>query len=108
MRYGEGPQPSMCAGAQAHHVMHASVRIGDVELLMSDGQCSGQPAVFQGFSLTLNVADTSQAERTVAALSDGGTLTVPLMATFFSPAFGVVQDRFGLSWMVVAEQPAAA
>ncbi|MEJ2804169.1 hypothetical protein WAE61_19990 [Comamonadaceae bacterium PP-2] len=76
--------------------------------LMSDGQCSGQPAVFQGFCLTLNVADTSQAEQKVAASSDGGSITMPSMATCFSPALGGVQARFGVSWMVVAEQQAAA
>jgi len=33
---------------------------------------------------------------------------MPIARTFFSPAFGMVADRFGISWMVVVEQAQAA
>ena len=38
------------------------------------------------------------------ALADGGETTQPLMETFFSPAFGMVTDRFGTPWMISAVQ----
>jgi PhnB protein len=75
------------------------LRIGDTTVLASDGRCSGQPS-FQGFALSLTVADEAEAERRFAALADGGQVQMPLGKTFFSARFGMVADRFGVSWMV--------
>lgn len=102
MRYKEGPsQPpgSMPAGYE-DKVMHASLCIGDTTVLASDGRCLGKP-VFQGFSLSLTVADDATAERVFAALGEGGQIQLPLTQTFFSSRFGMVADRFGVSWMVL-------
>jgi PhnB protein len=103
----DAPQPPEgCAGAPADpdKVLHATFRIGDAVLMASDGMASGKPN-FQGMSLSLQVADLAEAERVFTALSDGGQVQVPLAKTFFSPAFGMVADRFGVSWMVVVEDP---
>jgi PhnB protein len=81
-------------------VMHLSLRIGDTTLMASDGRCQGKPN-FQGFSLSLNAADDAHAERLFAALADGGQVQMPLAKTFFSSRFGMVADRFGVSWMVI-------
>ncbi|HEX6862162.1 MAG TPA: VOC family protein [Thermoanaerobaculia bacterium] len=83
-------------------VMHSSFRIGDLEVLASDGMCSGQTG-FQGISLALTVPDPAEAERLFNALEDGGQVQMPLTKTFFSPSFGIVADRFGVSWMLVAD-----
>jgi PhnB protein len=82
-------------------VMHSSFRIGDLEVLASDGMCSGQTG-FQGISLALTVPDAAEAERLFNALGDGGQVQMPLTKAFFSPSFGIVADRFGVSWMLVA------
>jgi PhnB protein len=95
----EPPQPGMVPPGSENKVMHASVRIGDTTVLMSDGECLGQ-AKFQGFSLSLTVKSDAEAERFFAALSEGGQMQMPLTKTFFSPRFGMVADRFGVSWMV--------
>ena len=42
-----------------------------------------------------------QTERLFAALGDGVRVKMPLTNTFFAPRFGMVADRFGLSWMIV-------
>jgi len=81
-------------------VMHSSFRIGDTTVMASDGNCTGKPA-FQGFSLSLTVANEGEAERLFSALGNGGQVQMPLTKTFFSPRFGMVADRFGVSWMVV-------
>jgi PhnB protein len=65
----------------------------------SDGDCSGKPA-FQGFALACTVKDAGQAQRVFAALSDGGQVQMPLTKTFWSVAFGMLTDRFGIDWMV--------
>ena len=102
MRFKDSPEP--CApgmvppGAEGK-VMHAQFRIGKTTILASDGRCSGQPK-FQGVSLSLTVANPEQAERLFTALTDGGTVQMPLTKTFFSPSFGMVADRFGVAWMI--------
>jgi PhnB protein len=90
------------AGAE-DKVMHMSFRIGDTTVLASDGRCLGRPS-FQGFSLSLTVPSAAEADRVFAALGDGGQVQMPLNKTFFSPRFGMVADRFGVSWMVIVAQ----
>ena len=96
----EPPQPGMCPPGSEDKVMHASFQIGDTTVMASDGRCSGQPA-FQGFSLSLTARDEAECERLFAALGEGGQVQMPLSKTFFSPRFGMVADRFGVSWMVI-------
>jgi PhnB protein len=103
MRFKESPEPqppgTVPPGSE-NKIMHASLRIGDSAVMASDGRCLGRP-VFQGFSLSLSVPDDAEAERRFAALSDGGQVQMPLTQTFFSSRFGMVADRFGVSWMVI-------
>lgn len=105
MRYRDSPEPpppgSMPPGSE-DKVMHASVIIGGSAVLMSDGHCSGA-ANFQGFALSLTVANPAEAERAFAALGKGAEVRMPLGKTFFSPAFGMLTDQFGVMWMVYVE-----
>ncbi len=83
-------------------VMHACLRIGETEVLMSDGRCDGMPA-FQGFALSVSPVDDQAAERIFAFLGDGGEVNVPLTKTFNASSFGMVYDRFGVSWMILVK-----
>ena len=103
MRFKDSPepaQPGMVPPGAENKVMHTSFRIGDTVLMASDGRCLGKPT-FQGFSLSLTVPNEAEAKRLFAALGDGGQVQMPLTKTFFSPQFGMVADRFGVSWMVI-------
>ena len=102
MRFKDSPDPSMISPGSENKVMHSSFRVGDVNLLASDGRCQGQ-ASFQGVSLALTVPNEAAAEQRFAALSEGGQVQMPLAKTFFSPRFGMVADRFGVTWMVLVE-----
>ena len=102
MRNKESPEPSppgMLPPGSENKVMHATIRVGSSNLMLSDGRCDGNP-VFNGFSLSLNAASVAEAERLFAALADGGAVQMPLAKTFWSPRFGMVADRFGVGWMV--------
>jgi PhnB protein len=99
MRFKDSPDPGMCPAGAQDKVMHASLRIGDSTVLASDGRCEGRPS-FEGFALSLTVPDDVAAERLFAALGDGGQVQMPLAKTFFASRFGMVADRFGVSWMV--------
>jgi len=104
MRYKDSPLPEG-AGARppgfGEKIMHASLRIGDSELLASDGRCSGDTA-FKGVSLSITLPDPAQASRIFTALAQGGEVLVPMTETFFAQRFGMVADRFGLTWLVLA------
>jgi PhnB protein len=102
MRFRDSPeptQPGMVPPGAENKVMHAALRIGDTMVLGSDGRCLGQPD-FRGFALSLTAADEAEADRLFAALAEGGQVQMALSKTFFSPRFGMVADRFGVSWMV--------
>lgn len=89
MRFRESPDPvpeGMLAPGFEDKVMHAAFRIGGSTLMASDG-CGGQVKI-EGVSLSL------------AALAEGGEVTMPLDKTFWSPRFGMVTDRFGVGWMI--------
>jgi len=103
MRFKDAPDQSMVSPGSAEKVLHSCLRIGDTQLMASDGRCQGKGG-FQGISLALNARDPKDAEKLFAALSDGGKVQMPLNKTFFSPAFGMVDDKFGVSWMVVVPQ----
>jgi len=96
----EPPQPGMCPPGSDEKIMHCSFNIGDTMVMASDGRCTGQPN-FRGFSLSLNAPDEAEAERLFDTLADGGQVQMPMTKTFFSPRFGMVADRFGVSWMVI-------
>ena len=102
MRFKDSPEPhapGMVPPGAENKVMHANLRIGDTAVLASDGRCQGKPS-FQGFALSLTPPTDADAERLFAALGDGGQVQMPLAKTFFSSSFGMVADRFGVSWMV--------
>lgn len=102
MRYKESPEPptpAMLPPGFENKIMHTSFRVGQTTVMASDG-CSTEKPSFQGFSLSLAVHSKAEADRVFAALSEGGQVRMPLAKTFWSPRFGMVQDRFGIGWMV--------
>jgi PhnB protein len=108
MRFKDSPEPhpGLAPGSE-EKIMHASFRIGGTTLMASDGRCAGE-AKFEGFSLSITVADEGEAERLFAALSEGGKVEMPLMQTFWAPKFGMLEDRFGVGWMVSVEHKPSA
>jgi PhnB protein len=102
MRFKESPEPhapgTVPPGFE-NKIMHASFRIGGTTIMASDG-CSPEKASFQGFSLSLTVPNEKEADRVFAALAEGGQVKMPLTKTFFSPRFGMLEDQFGIGWMI--------
>jgi PhnB protein len=107
VRFKDSPTPAgMIPPGGENKVMHAHLLIGGADMLASDGRCQGNPQ-FQGFSLSLTASSDDEAEKMFTALSDGGAVQMPLAKTFFSSRFGMVADRFGVSWMVYVAPSAA-
>ena len=101
IRYRENPEPKYNPPNSDDKVMHALFRIGETKVMASDGNCAGKPS-FQGFALTINAANPAEAKQRFDALAEGGQVQMPLNETFFAKSFGMVADRFGMSWMVIA------
>ena len=108
LRFSDSPDPvpevMIPPGAQ-DKVMHMELRIGDARLFCSDGNCGGAP-VFQGSAVALEAGNEAEARRWFEGLSQGGQVQMPMGATFFSPCFGMVADRFGVAWMVIVPMAA--
>lgn len=107
MRFKDSPEPhppGMLAPGWENKVMHTSFSIGQTTVMASDG-CGTENSGFQGFSLSLAVANEAEADNAFAALADGGQVRMPLAKTFWSPRFGMLQDRFGIGWMISVTPP---
>lgn len=93
------PDSEMCPSGAQDKVMHATLKIGESVMMVSDG-CGADGPSFEGFSMSLSLTDEGEAGRLFDALGAGGEVQMPLAKTFWSPCFGMVKDRFGLSWMI--------
>jgi PhnB protein len=86
-------------------IIHARLVAGGHVLMGSDAP----PGHFRepgGFSVSVTVPTTEEADRLFAALSENGKITMPIQKTFWSPRFGMFVDQFGIPWMINCE-PAA-
>jgi PhnB protein len=107
MKYSEAPEPCPEGSIPADwndKVMHCSMKVGETTIMMSDGNSAEAPK-FKGVSLTVVVDNEAQANQVFSGLGDGGSVVMPLGETFFSPRFGMVNDKFGVSWMVIVPKP---
>ncbi len=100
LRYKDAPDQAMVKPETKDKVMHASLQIGETNVLASDGHATGQPD-FKGFGMALSAATDADSERLFTALGVGGTVAMPMEKTFFASRFGMVSDRFGVLWMVM-------
>ena len=108
MRFDQSPDPMPEGVLQPgfeNKIMHSAFRVGCTTILASDG-CNDD-AGFKGFSLALCVPTIAEADRVFAGLVEGGQVQMALAKTFWSPRYGMLTDRFGISWMVmVPAEPA--
>lgn len=107
VRFKDSPEPTPPDVLQSgfeDKVMHATLRIGDLRLLASDG-CDDATR-FSGFRLSLAFVTEAEARQVFDALAAGGQVEMPLDKTFWSSCFGMLTDRFGVGWMIgIAEKP---
>ena len=113
MRFKDNPDfksnaasdPGCAPNDNPEAIMHSCFKLGDQRVMASDGYAKGNPE-FKGFCLSLSVKTEAEADTLFGALGDGGKVEMPLGKTFFSPKFGMVQDKFGVGWMVLVSPPA--
>lgn len=105
MKYSDYPGPipeGTLAPGFEDKVMHSAIRLGESMLYASDG--SGPSSEMKGFMLHYPVQTNGEADRIFAALSVGGNVIMPLETTFWSPYYGMLEDKFGVGWMISIPQ----
>lgn len=110
MRFSDSPEPPpphCVPPGFENKVMHAELRVGDAQLMCTDGPTGHEPG-FRNVSLAVELPDESQVRRMFDALADGGQVMMPPGRTFWSPCFGMLTDRFGLGWMIGVRAEAGA
>jgi PhnB protein len=86
-------------------IMHARMAVGDSLLMGSDAP----PDRYQqthGICIAVQLKDPAEADRIFSELSENGSVQMPIQQTFWALRFGMLQDRFGIPWMINCEQPA--
>jgi PhnB protein len=100
MKYGDSPEPDKCPAGAQDLVMHACLRLDGRALMASDSPPGYPHADMGGFALSLMYENPQDARRVFDALSQGGSVTMPMTKTFWAETFGMLTDRFGTAWMV--------
>jgi PhnB protein len=101
-RYAGSPMADSVPEEWGDKIMHGSIVVGDL-LLMGNDVLMKQYEEPKGFSLSLQISDTAEAERIYNALAPDGTVLMPLEKTFWASLFGSVVDRFGIPWLINCE-----
>jgi PhnB protein len=100
-----GPMAEQAPPDWQDKVMHASFTSGDFAFLCADGRPPARPIDPDAGNIDLCITAGSQAdgERVCNALADGGSVTMPFSKQFWGGHFGMVIDKFGITWMVAAD-----
>ena len=106
MTWGDAPPDMPCPPEARHLVMHTALKLGSITLMGADAP-PGRGKPFSGFDISLDMPDEAEVHRLMAALSEGGSVMMPLAPTFWTPLFGMCTDKFGVSWMLSIPGPQA-
>jgi PhnB protein len=102
-RFGDSPMPT--AESRQQKVMHASITIAGSTILCSDTDGTRDVTFGDNFSISINFDSVNDIDTMFAALSAGGTVTMPLQDTFWNARFGMCTDKFGVNWMFNYDYP---
>jgi PhnB protein len=104
MRWGDAPAGTPIPEGSEKLVMHTALPVGSITLMGADAP-PGRGKAFAAFDISLDDPNESEVKRLFAALSEGGSVMMPLAPTFWSPLFGICTDKFGVNWMVSVPGP---
>ncbi len=100
-RYGDSPMP--CDEDYKQKIIHARLQFGDNLVMISDS-FKGQAVATNGnIQLSVEMEDRDKMDKVFAAMAEGGTITMPLADQFWGARFGMLTDKFGVSWMFNSE-----
>src|SRR5262249_27565689 len=103
MTYGESPMAEQTPPGWQSKIMHSTIAFGDATMMGADATSDHQEDL-KGFAVTIATKDPAEAERFFKGLSENANIQMPLQKTFWSPAFGMLVDQFGVPWMINCEE----
>ncbi len=104
LTYADSPMSDEVPSDWGSKIAHATLALGETNLSGADA-FSEDSAGPQGFYLLIHPPGQAEAERVFRQLAEGGEVTIPLQETFFSPAYGILTDQFGISWKINTVEP---
>ena len=106
--YGDTPAKEHMPASTGDRIMHARIVLGDQVLMGCDAHPEMPYEGIRGCDVAVQVKTPAEAERLFAALSEGGTVQLPIGETFWAVRFGMLTDQFGVPWMINCEKAAGA
>ena len=103
-RYGESPMPNVEEDWK-QKVLHARLVFGDNMIMISDSFKGNAVSTNGNIQLSVDVENVERLNEVFEKMSDGGKVSMPLQDTFWGARFGMLQDKFGVSWMFNCELP---
>ena len=105
LTHAESPMADQVSPEWRNKIMHATMTVGD-RILMGGDRPPESYERPKGISLSISLNNPADAERIFDALSENGTVQMPLQETFWAARFGMLVDQFGIPWMINCEQAA--
>ncbi|MEJ7687206.1 MAG: VOC family protein [Variovorax sp.] len=103
--FGDSPMGAETPPDHKNKIMHAALEARGKQIMASD-MPPGMPFEgYKGFSLCVQAKDVKEGEQLFTTLAQGGKVIMKYEPTFWSPGFGMLEDRFGVPWMVNVDQP---
>ncbi|MCW3115630.1 MAG: hypothetical protein JWR18_4026 [Segetibacter sp.] len=96
-RYGDSPMPS--DEDYKDKVIHGRVQFGDNVIMISDTFKENAVNTDGNIQLSIELAQEGEIDEVFKKMSEGGTVTMELQNTFWGARFGMLKDKFGVSWM---------
>jgi PhnB protein len=103
--FGEMPSdPNYPLPEEAKNLIsHAMIKVGETDLMFSDNFPGQQSQSGNQVTICVSLTDIEKSKQIFNVLSDGGDVKMPIQETFFSPSYGIVTDKFGITFQVFAE-----
>ncbi len=100
-RFGESPMP--CEEPEKNKIMHARLVFDGNLLMISDGMKEYEVVASKMIQLSLDLDSVERLEKVFNKMAEGGNVTMPLTDQFWGARFGMLKDKFGISWMFNCE-----
>jgi len=104
-RYAGTPMESQVPPEWSNRIMHIRLVTGQNEIMGADMPPDRGAGPAKRICMSIGLNDEREAKRLFDGLSEGGSVQMPLQATFWAAQFGMLVDRFGIPWMINCEAP---
>jgi len=99
-KVADSPIAAQCPAAMQDQILHATLTRGALMLMGSDMQGPGGYQHGNNIALSLNCSSEEEINDFYKSLAIGGSIIDELKVQFWGAMFGVIEDQFGIRWML--------